>query len=165
MWNAIAAQTQPHLSGHKYGCASEAITQIATLKNHIKTAFSVPCSDWHTGCFLFFQRIRVVRIHDCIKALKSKERNPMAKKNTKVTSKKAASSASKTLTTKTTGKASKSAAGSALSQTKAPSKQTSKKAATAASKTLKDGRTSKASKSAAGSALAQKASKSKKGKK
>jgi hypothetical protein len=81
----------------------------------------------------------------------------------KVTGTKAAKSASKTLSSRSTGKQSKSAAGSALSQTKAPKKETSKKAATAASETLRDGRTSKESKSAAGSALAQ--TKSKKGKK
>jgi len=75
--------------------------------------------------------------------------------NRKVTSPKAASSASKTLRSKSTGETSKKAAGSALSQTKAPKKQTSAKSASAASKTLRDGRTSKASKSAAGSALAQ----------
>ena len=73
--------------------------------------------------------------------------------NKKVTGKKAASSASKTLKSGSTGKASKTAAGSALSQTKAPKKQTSAKAASAASKTLRDRRTSKTSKSAAGSAL------------
>jgi hypothetical protein len=73
-----------------------------------------------------------------------------------VTSRAAARSASKTLSSPYTGKASKSAAGSALSQRKAPEKATSPAAATAASKTLRDGRTSKRSKSAAGSALAQK---------
>jgi hypothetical protein len=79
--------------------------------------------------------------------------------NKKVTGPKAATNASKILTSKPTGVKSKSAAGSALSQTKAPTKQTSAKAATAASKTLRDRRTSKASKSAAGSALAQKSRK------
>lgn len=79
--------------------------------------------------------------------------------NKKVTGKKAASSASKTLKNKTTGSKSKTAAGSALSQAKAPKKETSSRAATAAAKTLRDGRTSKASKSAAGSALAQKSRK------
>jgi predicted DNA binding CopG/RHH family protein len=73
----------------------------------------------------------------------------------KVTSKAAAKSASKTLRNSTSPKA-KSAAASALVQTKAPAKTTSKAAATKASKTLSDGRTSKAAKSAAGSALAQK---------
>ncbi|MBW2005338.1 MAG: hypothetical protein JRF31_03380 [Deltaproteobacteria bacterium] len=76
----------------------------------------------------------------------------------KVTRPKAASKASKTLRNKSTGRKSKSAAGSALSQTKAPKRETSKKAASAASKVLRDGRTSKASKSAAGSALAQRPS-------
>lgn len=77
--------------------------------------------------------------------------------SSKVTGKIAASNASKTLQSKSTGAASRKAAGSALSQTKAPGKSTSNGAASAASKTLRDGRTSKASKSAAGSALAQKA--------
>jgi len=76
-------------------------------------------------------------------------------RNRKVTKPKAASSASKTLRSKSTGATSKKAAGSTLSQTKAPKKQTRPKAATAASKTLRDGRTSKSSKSAAGSALSQ----------
>lgn len=74
-----------------------------------------------------------------------------------VSSTPAARSASKTLSSSSTGIASKSAAGSALSQHKAPEKATSAAAATAASKTLRDGRTSKDSKSAAGSALTQKA--------
>ena len=78
----------------------------------------------------------------------------MSKK--KVTGKRAASRASKTLTNKSTGRQSKTAAGSALSQRKAPKKQTSSRAATAASKVLRDKRTSKITKSAAGSALAQK---------
>lgn len=77
----------------------------------------------------------------------------MAKKE--VTSKPAATSASKTLTSPATGKVSKSSAGSALSQRKAPEKQTSAKAGTAASKTLSDARTAKDWKSAAGSALTQ----------
>lgn len=81
--------------------------------------------------------------------------------NKKVTGKKAANRASKTLKSKSTGKVSKSAAGSALSQRKAPKKHTSARAATAASKTLRDGRTSTTSKSAAGSALAQKGKKKK----
>ena len=86
----------------------------------------------------------------------------MAKKE--VTSKSAATSASKTLKSKDTGPKSKAAAGSALSQTKAPAKQTLPKAAKAASKTMTDGRTAKDSKTAAGSALAQTPTK-KKGKK
>ena len=74
----------------------------------------------------------------------------------KVTGGKAAASASETLRSEATGKSSKSAAGSALSQTAAPKKGTTPKAASAASKTLSDARTSKASKSAAGSAPSQK---------
>jgi hypothetical protein len=76
-------------------------------------------------------------------------------KNKEVTGKKAATAASKVLRSGATSKASKSAAGSALSQRKAPSKVTSKKAATAASKTLRSGSTSKTSKRSAGSALTQ----------
>jgi hypothetical protein len=79
----------------------------------------------------------------------------MAKKNSKVTSQLVAKKASQTLSSGSTGNTSKSAAGSALSQTDAPKKQTSPNAATAASKTLTDGRTSAASKSAAASALSQ----------
>lgn len=78
--------------------------------------------------------------------------------NRKVTSKKVATKASMTLQRKSTSANSKTAAGSALSQTNTPKKQTSAKAATAASKTLRDGRTSKTSKSAAGSALSQRPS-------
>jgi predicted XRE-type DNA-binding protein len=85
----------------------------------------------------------------------SKKTGVNAMAHRKKTGKSAASKASKTLTSKSTGKASKSAAGSALSQRKS-SKVTSQKAASAASKTLRDGRTSKASKSGAGSALSQK---------
>lgn len=73
----------------------------------------------------------------------------------KKTGSKAATKASGTLSSDSTGKASKSAAGSALSQS-GNAKKTSAEAATAASKTLRDGRTSAASKSAAGSALSQK---------
>ncbi len=83
-----------------------------------------------------------------------------AKKTTKP---KAAKAASKTLRSPDTAKASKSAAGSALAQSRT-GRTTGAKAATAASKTLRDGRTAKASKSAAGSALAQ-AGKTKKAKK
>jgi hypothetical protein len=85
----------------------------------------------------------------------------MAKKASKVTSKPVATKASQTLSSGSTGNTSKSAAGSALSQTGAPKRETSPKAATAASKTLTDGRTSAASKSAAGSALSQTPSKKK----
>jgi hypothetical protein len=77
-------------------------------------------------------------------------------KNREVTGKKAASAASKVLRNPSTSKTAKSAAGSALSQTKAPPKITSTKAATAASKTLRNASTSKTSKTAAGSALTQK---------
>jgi hypothetical protein len=85
----------------------------------------------------------------------------MAKKE--VTSKKAARSASKTLSNPSTGKASKSAAASALAQRNSPKKQTSSGVATAASKVLRDRRTSKDSKSAAGSALTQRVAVSKGG--
>ncbi len=78
----------------------------------------------------------------------------MAKR--KVTGKKAASQASKMLRAKSTGSTSKTSAGSALSQRKAPKKVTSRTAASSASKVLQDGRTSVSSKSAAGSALSQK---------
>ncbi len=77
---------------------------------------------------------------------------------TKVTGSKAASSASKTLTNASTAPKSKTAAGSALSQTNAPKKVTSATAATAASNVLRDGRTSKDSKTASASALAQRPS-------
>lgn len=73
----------------------------------------------------------------------------------KVTGGKAASDASRTLQSGSTGARSKTAAGSALSQTGAPSKTTSSKAASAASSVLRDGRTSTTSKAAAASALSQ----------
>lgn len=75
---------------------------------------------------------------------------------TKVTGSKAARNSSSVLSSSATGKVSKSAAGSALSQV-VPPRATSAKAASAASAVLRDGRTSSASKSAAGSALAQRA--------
>lgn len=87
--------------------------------------------------------------------LASNDKGVTAMAHDKKTGKSAASKASKTLTSKSTSKTSKPAAGSALAQSKT-SKTTSKTAASSASKTLKDGRTSKASKSAAGSALSQK---------
>jgi hypothetical protein len=71
------------------------------------------------------------------------------------TSPKAAKAASKVLDNPSSGRASKTAAGSALTQSKAPRETTSPRAASAASKVLQDGRTSKASKTAAASALAQ----------
>ncbi len=80
-------------------------------------------------------------------------------KNTKVTGTTAATAASKTLTSQSTGAASKIAAASALSQTGAPRKQTGAAAASAASQVLRDGRSSAQSKTAAGSALAQTRSK------
>ena len=78
----------------------------------------------------------------------------MAKKE--VTSSRAATAASKVLISKSSSKAAKSAAGSALSQTKAPNKVTATKAGTAASSTLRASGGSKASKTSAGSALTQK---------
>jgi len=82
--------------------------------------------------------------------------------STKVTGKRAGTAASKTLRSSGTGKSSKTAGGSALSQRKAPAKTTSARAASAASRVLRDGRTSKSSKSAAGSTLSQKPSKRRK---
>lgn len=79
----------------------------------------------------------------------------MAKSKSEVTSKKAATAASKVLRDKGASKSAKSAAGSALSQTKDPKKVTSTNAGTAASKTLRGTGGSKSSKSAAGSALTQ----------
>lgn len=73
---------------------------------------------------------------------------------TKSTRPKAAKKAATVLSSTSTGKASKSAAGSTLAQVN-PAKVTSKKAATAASKVLRDNRTSSPSKTAAGSALSQ----------
>lgn len=73
---------------------------------------------------------------------------------TKVTSKQIAKTSSTVLSSRSTGKASKAAAGSELAQV-APRKITSAIAASAASQVLRDGRTSAAAKSAAGSALAQ----------
>jgi len=82
-------------------------------------------------------------------------------KKTEVTGKKAATAASKVLRNPDSSKTAKSAAGSALSQTKSPSKVTSMNAATAASKTLSNKSTSKTSKTAAGSALTQRPGKKK----
>jgi hypothetical protein len=79
----------------------------------------------------------------------------------KVTGKAAASAASANLKSGSTGGKTKTASGSALSQTKDPKKFSSTDAASAASAVLSDERTSKRSKSAAGSTLAQKASKTK----
>ncbi len=73
---------------------------------------------------------------------------------TKSTGSQAAKSASRTLRNPSAGGASKSAAGSALTQSKS-SEVTSSAAATAASKVLRDDRTGAAARSAAGSALSQ----------
>jgi len=78
--------------------------------------------------------------------------------STKSTGPKAAKKASTVLASPSTGKSSKSAAGSTLAQVN-PAKVTSMKAATAASKVLREGRTGSASKTAAGSALSQTPSK------
>ena len=71
------------------------------------------------------------------------------------TSRKVATKASSVMRRTDTATKSKSAAGSALSQT-GTRKKTGAKAATKASSTLRDGRTSAESKSAAASALSQK---------
>jgi hypothetical protein len=81
----------------------------------------------------------------------------------KVTGSTAAKNASGVLSSNNTGVKSKSAAASALSQTKAPNKTTSSTVASKASAVLRDGRTSAQSKTAAGSALAQTASRKKGG--
>jgi hypothetical protein len=82
-------------------------------------------------------------------------------KKSEVTGKKAATAASKVLRNPNSSKAAKSAAGSALAQTKAPSKVTSSKAASAASKTLRESGSSKSAKTSSGSALTQKQNKKK----
>lgn len=74
----------------------------------------------------------------------------------KETGRKAASRSSNVMRDPSTSTKSKSAAGSAMSQRKAPSKDTTAGAARKASSTLRDGRTSERSKSAAGSSLSQK---------
>ena len=76
----------------------------------------------------------------------------------KVTNTKAASASSKVLRDGRTSASSKTAAASALAQTKSPQKETSSRAATASSKTLRSLTTSSSSKTAAGSALSQKPS-------
>lgn len=78
-----------------------------------------------------------------------------------VTHKRAASAASKVLRNDGASKSAKSAAGSALSQHKAPPKVTSSQAASAASKTLRSSGSSKAEKTSAGSALTQRPTKRK----
>lgn len=77
----------------------------------------------------------------------------MAKRE--ITSRRAASAASKVLRSHGASKTTKSAAGSALSQTKAPRKVTSSKAGTAASRALRSSGSSKSAKTSAGSALTQ----------
>lgn len=77
-------------------------------------------------------------------------------KKSEVTSKRAATAASTILRNEGSSKTAKSAAGSALSQRKAPAKVTSSMAATAASKTLHSSSASKTAKTSAGSALTQK---------
>lgn len=74
----------------------------------------------------------------------------------KVTGKAAARSASKILRDGRTSKDSKSSAGSALSQRKAPNKTTSRRVASQASRVLNDKSKGKHSKKVAGSALSQK---------
>ena len=71
------------------------------------------------------------------------------------TGRSAARSAAKVLDNPSSGANSKKAAGSALTQSKAPGERTSAAAAKAASQVLRDGRTSADSKAAAGSALSQ----------
>ena len=78
---------------------------------------------------------------------------------TKKTSPAAARSAGKVLASASTGKNSKTAAASALTQKDRGAEKTSARVATAASQVLRDGRTAKDSKSAAGSALSQKTKK------
>ena len=73
----------------------------------------------------------------------------------KTTGKRASQAASRVLRSADTGKASKTAAASALTQSRTKRETTSAAAAKAASQVLRDERTSKDSKSAAGSALAQ----------
>lgn len=82
-------------------------------------------------------------------------------KNKEVTGKRAASAASKVLRDPNASKAVKSAAGSALSQRKAPEKVTSKASGAAASKVLTMTSSSKAAKTASGSALTQRPNKRK----
>lgn len=79
---------------------------------------------------------------------------------TEKTGKKAATAASKTLSNPKSTPAEKSAAGSALTQSKS-AEVTGKKAATAASKVLSNPKSSAAAKSAAGSTLTQSPSKKK----
>lgn len=77
----------------------------------------------------------------------------------KTTGPKAASAAGRVLASPSTGKASRTAAASALTQVGNSREATSRAAASAASKVMRDGRTSAASKTAAGSALSQRSKK------
>ncbi len=79
--------------------------------------------------------------------------------NKEATGKRAATAAAKVLRSPDATKSAKSAAGSALSQRKAPAKVTSISSATAASKVLRNRGTSKAAKTASGSALTQRPNK------
>lgn len=71
------------------------------------------------------------------------------------TGRRAAKAAARVLDSPSSGRASKTAAASALTQSRAPKERTSSRAATATSQVLRDGRTSAAAKTAAASALAQ----------
>lgn len=79
----------------------------------------------------------------------------------KMTGPRAAAAAAKVLNSPSTGSNSKTAAGSALTQSRTRGETTSPRAASAASQVMRDGRTSAASKSAAASALSQARGKSK----
>lgn len=81
--------------------------------------------------------------------------------NKEITGMRAATAASKVLRSPSASKSAKSAAGSALSQRKAPEKVTSSSTAAAASKVLRNSGASKAAKTASGSALTQKPNKRK----
>jgi hypothetical protein len=73
----------------------------------------------------------------------------------KVTGRAAASKSSKVVRNASSGSQARTAAGSALSQTRSPRRQTSAAAASAAGRTLRDPRSSRAERSAAASALSQ----------
>ena len=84
----------------------------------------------------------------------NKRMTPMAK--TISTGKKAAVAASKVMSDPKSSKAAKTAAASALTQSRSKSEKTGKVAASAAGKVLNDPKSSKAAKTAAASALTQK---------
>ncbi len=73
----------------------------------------------------------------------------------KVTGRAAARKSSKVVRNASSGSQARTAAGSALSQTRSPRRQTSAAAASAAGRTLRDPRASRAERSAAASALSQ----------